>query len=161
MDRIITHGTGTGTRHPAATDVAKESGAVVFGGTELVDDPSSPGYIGHGVGHRDPKTGVPVDARVHIPTHGELHPEEYTISQAADVDAGADTDTEKLERLYNISKPGKYHANWYKTKGIANGLAAKVTRSQQLATKAAMQRDLASLEMSACSEKSGGYSFAK
>ncbi|KAJ2710069.1 hypothetical protein H4R19_003932 [Coemansia spiralis] len=159
MDRVIASGTGTGTRHPAATDVAKESGTVVFGGVELVDDPASERYIGHGVAHRDAKTGAPVDARVHIPTRGELYPDEFAHAQA--VDTAAATDAEELASRYNITKPGKYHANWYKAKSIANGLVAKVTRSPQYAEKAAMQRDLASLEKGAYNEKSGGYTFAK
>ncbi|KAJ2791611.1 hypothetical protein H4R21_006293, partial [Coemansia helicoidea] len=103
MDRVIANGTGIGTRYPAATDVAKESGTAVFGGVELVDDPTSERYIGHGVAHRDPKTGAPVDARVHIPTRGELYPEEFALAQTADPDAV--THREKLASMYNIAKP--------------------------------------------------------
>ncbi|KAJ2795172.1 hypothetical protein H4R21_005220 [Coemansia helicoidea] len=51
--------------------------------------------------------------------------------------------------MYNIAKPDKYHANWYRAKSIANRLAAKLARSQLRAEKAAMQWDLATLEMSA------------
>ncbi|KAJ2784570.1 hypothetical protein H4R18_001035 [Coemansia javaensis] len=159
MDLGTLSGTGAGTRYPAATDVAKEGGGVAAGGAELVDDPSSPNYIGHGVGHRDPKTGAPVDARVHIPTRGELHPEEFAIAQAAD--AAAVTDAERLASKYGISKPDKYHANWYKAKSILNGAVARAAGSERHLAKATMQRDLAALELSAYSEQSGGYTFSK
>ncbi|KAJ2538362.1 hypothetical protein EV175_006485, partial [Coemansia sp. RSA 1933] len=117
------NGTGTGTAHPAATDVAKESGTTVFGGVELVSDPNDPQYIGHGVAHRDPKTGEPVSARVHISTHGELHPESYNIAVAADQTLVSNADI--LESKYGIAKPNKYHAGWYKTKSMANATMGK------------------------------------
>ncbi|KAJ2163182.1 hypothetical protein GGF46_000112 [Coemansia sp. RSA 552] len=160
MAAINLQGTGTGTLYPAATDVAKEPGVKVFGGVELIDDPSSPAYIGHGVAHRDPTTGAPLDASVHIPTRGELHPEEFAVT-AAPADAAGATDLELLERKYNISSPGKYHANWYKTKSIVHSLLGKLTGSKKHMDKAAKQSDLATLELSAFSEASGGYSFAK
>ncbi|KAJ1790130.1 hypothetical protein LPJ59_005217 [Coemansia sp. RSA 2399] len=153
------HGTGTGTAHPAATDVAKESGTTVFGGVELISDPDNPQYIGHGVAHRDPKTGEPVSARVHIPTHGELHPESYNISAMAD--QALVTDADILETKYGITKPGKYHAGWYKAKSVANATLGKVTGSQKHVEKAVRQRDIARLEQSAFDELNGGYTFAK
>ncbi|KAJ2505002.1 hypothetical protein IWW47_002257 [Coemansia sp. RSA 2052] len=152
-------GTGTGTPFPAATDVAKESGTLMFGGIELVDDPSSPQYIGHGVGHRDPKTGAPLSASVHIPTRGETHPSEFNV--ANQVSVSVVSEREHLENKYGIHTPGKYHANWYKTKSRVNGTLAKVTRSQKHLDKAVMQRDLAELELSAYFEENGGYTFAK
>ncbi|KAJ2305412.1 hypothetical protein IWW55_001941 [Coemansia sp. RSA 2706] len=152
-------GTGTGTPHPAATDTAKESGTTVFGGVELVDNPANPAYIGHGVAHRDPKTGVPVDAHVHIPTRGELNPEEFAITKVAE--ASEFTDKERLQSKYSISNPGKYHANWYKAKSALNGMLGKVTGSQKYLEKAARQGDLATLELSAYNEENGGYTFAK
>ncbi|KAJ2084402.1 hypothetical protein H4R24_000032 [Coemansia sp. RSA 988] len=159
MNQDKLSGTGTGTQYPAATDVAKESGATNHGGTELVDDPNNPNYIGHGVGHRDPKTGTPMDAFVHIPTRGELHPEEFALAKVSD--SVKATDAEILEAKYNISKPGKYHANWYKTKSTMNGIFAKITGSQKYFHKAAMQSDLATLELGAYNENSGGYSFSR
>ncbi|KAJ1998269.1 hypothetical protein GGI04_005076, partial [Coemansia thaxteri] len=118
-------GTGTGTPFPAATDVAKEKGTLVFGGVELVDDPSSPHYIGHGVGHRDPKTGAPLSAHMHIPTRGETHPGEFVFVNQVGPDV--ESDRELLASKYGIQKPGKYHANWFKTKGAVNGALAMVT----------------------------------
>ncbi|KAJ2746586.1 hypothetical protein GGI20_001235 [Coemansia sp. BCRC 34301] len=152
-------GTGTGTPFPAATDVAKESGTLVFGGVELVDNPSNPQYIGHGVGHRDPRTGAPLSASVHIPTRGETHPNEFNVVSAANVDVVSER--ERLKVKYGIQTPGKYHANWYKTKSKVNGTLARVTGSQKHLGKALMQRDLAELELSAYFEENGGYSFAK
>ncbi|KAJ2613502.1 hypothetical protein H4S08_002163 [Coemansia sp. RSA 1365] len=159
MNQVKLSGTGTGTQYPAATDVAKESGTTAFGDTELVDDPNSPNYIGHGVGHRDPKTGAPMDASVHIPTRGELYPEEFALAKV--VDTTKATDSEMLEARYNISNPGKYHANWYKTKSTMNGILARMTGSQKHLHKAAMQSELAALEMGAYNEKSGGFTFSK
>ncbi|KAJ2690968.1 hypothetical protein IWW39_000327 [Coemansia spiralis] len=152
-------GTGTGTPFPAATDVAKESGTLVFGGVELVDDTNSPHYIGHGVGHRDPKTGAPLSANIHIPTRGETHPSEFTVVNQANVCVVSDR--ERLESKYGIQSPGKYHANWYKTKSKVNGTLAKMTGSQKHLDKAVMQRDLAELELNAYVEENGGYTFAK
>ncbi|KAJ2475749.1 hypothetical protein IWW56_005274 [Coemansia sp. RSA 2131] len=158
MNTTILSGTGTGTPYPAATDIAKETGTTSFGGAELVSDPNSPGYIGHGVAHRDPKTGAPVEAHVHIPTRGDIHPEEFAISKI--VDAAASTDKETLKSKYNITNPGKYHANWYKTKSVVNALLGKVTGSQKYMEKAAKQSNLAALELSAYNEDNGGYTFA-
>ncbi|KAJ1668409.1 hypothetical protein IW140_000237 [Coemansia sp. RSA 1813] len=153
------HGTGTGTTHPAATDVAKESGTTVFGGVELISDPNNPQYIGHGVAHRDPKTGSPISASVHIPTHGELHPESYNISTTADQTVATSSDL--LESKYGISRPGKYHASWYKAKSVANATVGKVTGSQKHLEKAVRQSDIARLEQSAFEELNGGYTFTK
>ncbi|KAJ2354296.1 hypothetical protein IWW50_004923 [Coemansia erecta] len=155
----VISGTGTGTPYPAATDVAKETGTTAFGGTELVSDPNSPSYIGHGVAHRDPKTGAPIEAHVHIPTRGDLHPEEFATTKL--VDAAASTDKEMLQSKYNISNPGKYHANWYRTKSMVNEMLGKLTGSQKYQEKAAMQSSLATLELSAYNEENGGYTFAK
>ncbi|KAJ1995843.1 hypothetical protein GGI25_000281 [Coemansia spiralis] len=152
-------GTGTGTQLPAATDVAKESGTVIFGGVELIDDPNNPQYIGHGVAHRDPKTGQPVSAFDHIPTRGELYPEEFAILTT--VDQTSASDSELLEGKYGIVDPGKYHANWFRTKSLLNTTLAKITGSQKHRDKAEMQRDIAKLELSAFNENNGGYTFAK
>ncbi|KAJ2492858.1 hypothetical protein IWW37_001030 [Coemansia sp. RSA 2050] len=159
MNSTKLSGTGTGTPFPAATDVAKESGTLVFGGVELVDDTNSPHYIGHGVGHRDPKTGAPLSANTHIPTRGETHPSEFTVVNQASLCKVSNR--ERLESKYGVQTPGKYHANWYKTKSKINSTLAKVTGSQKYSEKAMMQRDLAELELNAYVEESGGYTFAK
>ncbi|KAI8324911.1 hypothetical protein GQ54DRAFT_255623 [Martensiomyces pterosporus] len=159
MDPSNLSGTGIGTPYPAATDVAKESGKTVFGGAELVDDPASPGYIGHGVGHRDPKTGVPVSASVHIPTRGETHPSEFMV--AATTEASIVSEKQRLENKYGIRTPRKYHANYYRSISALNGIVAKATGSKKHLEKATVQRDLADLELSAYAEDCGGYTFAK
>ncbi|KAJ2451550.1 hypothetical protein EV183_003535 [Coemansia sp. RSA 2336] len=152
-------GTGTGTPYPAASDVAKEAGTTSFGGVELVDSATNPNYIGHGVGHRDPKTGAPVDAHTHIATRGELHPEEFAATQVAEADVTSDK--EMLQSEFNISKPGKYHAGWYRTKSILNGMIGRMMSSQRHMDKAAKQGRLAALELGAYQEDNGGYTFAK
>ncbi|KAJ2848800.1 hypothetical protein IWW36_003070 [Coemansia brasiliensis] len=152
-------GTGTGTPYPAATDVAKEAGRTNFGGVELVDNAANPNYIGHGVGHRDPKTGAPVDAHTHIPTRGELHPEEFATTQV--VETAISSDKELLQSEFNISSPGKYHAGWYRTKSIFNSMIGRMMSSQKHLDRAAKQGRLAALELSAYQEDNGGYSFAK
>ncbi|KAJ2529598.1 hypothetical protein EV175_007360, partial [Coemansia sp. RSA 1933] len=73
--RIV--GTGAGTGIKAATDIDKEHGLTEAGGYPLVTDWNDPRYIGHGLGHRDPRTGEPIAANVHIPTDGELNPQNY------------------------------------------------------------------------------------
>ncbi|KAJ1644045.1 hypothetical protein J3B02_000638 [Coemansia erecta] len=159
MDHSNISGTGTGTSHPAATDVAKESGKTVFGGTQLIDDPTNPHYVGHGVAHRDPKTGNPIDATIHIPTRGETHPTEFTVTKVSEAEKV--TDKERLKSQFGIENPGKYHANWYKAKSIWNGLMGKMTSSRKHVEKAVKQRELANLETSAYEEEHGGYTFSK
>lgn len=151
-------GTGTGTNYPAATDIAKENGTTIFGGTQLIDDPMDPQYQGHGVGHRDPKTGQAVDAHTHIPARGETHPEEFAVAQ---VDSKEQNSSDILLTKYGVSSPSKYHANWYKTLGILNGMMGKMSGRQKFLEKATRQRDLGSLEMKAFEEAHGGFTFAK
>ncbi|KAJ1741599.1 hypothetical protein LPJ68_002674 [Coemansia sp. RSA 1086] len=150
-------GTGTGTPYPAASDVAKETGITSFGGVEVVDNAANPNYIGHGVGHRDPKTGAPVDAHIHIPTRGELHPEEFAATQMLEADVASNK--EILQSEFNISNPGKYHAGWYKAKSIFNGVIGRMVSSQRHLDKAAKQGRLAALELSAYQEDNGDTPF--
>ncbi|KAJ2481268.1 hypothetical protein IWW56_001872 [Coemansia sp. RSA 2131] len=103
-------------------------------------------------------TGAPVEAHVYIPTCSDIHPEEFAISKI--VDAAASTDKETLKSKYNITNPGKYHANWYKTKSVVNALLEKVTGSQKYMEKAAKQSNLAALELSAYNEDNDRYTFA-
>ncbi|KAJ1902425.1 hypothetical protein LPJ66_000036 [Kickxella alabastrina] len=159
MDFNNLNGTGIGTPYPAATDVAKETGTTQFGGHELIDDPSSPHYIGHGIGHRDPETGTPIHPSIHVPTRGETHPSEFTVLKLNEADLV--TDASKLESKFGINKAGKYHANWFKMKSRMNGVLAKVMRSDSHLEKSMKQGELAKLELSAFEEENGGYSFAK
>ncbi|KAJ2723625.1 hypothetical protein GGI07_002507 [Coemansia sp. Benny D115] len=159
MDYNKLVGTGTGTPYPAATDTAKEGGQTVFGGFELIDDPTNPHYIGHGVGHRDPKSGQPISALVHIPSRGETNPKEFTMGAA--VEAQVETYGELLESKYGIQTPGKYHANWFKTKSMMHGVLAKITKSEKHMEKAISHRELADLELNAFNDVNGGYSFSK
>ncbi|KAJ2614122.1 hypothetical protein H4S08_001857 [Coemansia sp. RSA 1365] len=84
LDALKISGTGAGTGTRAATDIAKETGLEEAGGYPLVIDWNDSRYIGHGVGHRDPKTGKPMPANVHIPTDGELNPQNYIRTEIAE-----------------------------------------------------------------------------
>ncbi|KAI8320422.1 hypothetical protein GQ54DRAFT_219668 [Martensiomyces pterosporus] len=112
-------GTGVGTGVNAATDVDLESGITAAGGCELISDWSNPAYIGHGVAHRDPKTGEPLPATVHIPTDGELHPENYKLAPTAweDPEAAHQQKRDELLKKYHVSRAHQYRANFYKAVG--------------------------------------------
>ncbi|KAI9504158.1 hypothetical protein GGI25_001300 [Coemansia spiralis] len=108
-------GTGAGTGTKVATDIDKESGLIEAGGYPLVTDWNDPKYIGHGLGHRDPKTGNPIPANVHIPSDGELNPQNYISTAMVE-----ENPEEKRQRIrntfletYNKKKASLYRANAY------------------------------------------------
>ncbi|KAJ2005832.1 hypothetical protein GGI04_000648 [Coemansia thaxteri] len=136
-------GTGAGTGIKAATDIDKERGLSEAGGYPLVADWNDPNYIGHGVGHRDPKTGEPVPANIHIPTDGELNPQNYVSTAVAEEDPN-----EVRQRIrdaflqkYGMKRASLYRANLYsvtsaiqlrlggKEAGARNGERAKLERA--------------------------------
>ncbi|KAJ2798050.1 hypothetical protein H4R20_004962 [Coemansia guatemalensis] len=110
-DTLKISGTGAGTGTRAATDIAKESGLEEAGGYPLVTDWDDPKYIGHGVGHRDPKTGEPMPASVHIPADGELNPQNYIRTEAAEANP---EEVRQRTRDAFIHKYGKKRASLYR-----------------------------------------------
>ncbi|KAJ1950345.1 hypothetical protein EC988_004422, partial [Linderina pennispora] len=113
----------------------------------LISDPTNPFYIGHGIGHRDPKTGAMVDPSVHIPARGETHPGEFqAVKMAEEKEA---TNAQLLESRYGITTPNKYHAGWYRLKSRLSAAAAMATKSQKWFEVAAHQKALADLEANA------------
>ncbi|KAJ2028671.1 hypothetical protein IWW57_002046 [Coemansia sp. S610] len=120
-------GTGAGTGFKAATDIDKENGLVEAGGYPLVSDWNDPKYIGHGVGHRDPKTGDPIPANVHIPSDGELNPQNYLNVAAVEEDPQAARQRIRDAFLlkYDKKKASLYRANMYSAIG---GIQSKVGR---------------------------------
>ncbi|KAI8320706.1 hypothetical protein GQ54DRAFT_298450 [Martensiomyces pterosporus] len=128
-------GTGAGTGTAAATDIDKETGRTEAGGYPLISDWSDPGYIGHGVGHRDPKTGEPIPATEHIETDGEKNPQNYLQVLAVE-----ENPTEVRQRVrdaflqkYNAKKANQYRANYYQALGkIQNKVGSKTAAAANL-----------------------------
>ncbi|KAJ1827291.1 hypothetical protein LPJ56_001740 [Coemansia sp. RSA 2599] len=128
-------GTGAGTGIKAATDVAKESGLTEAGGYPLIADWNDSRYIGHGVAHRDPKTGEPVPANVHIPADGELNPQNYinTIMVEEDPEEARQRTRDAFLLKYNKKKASDYRANMYKLAGsIQSKLGNKEAGAKKL-----------------------------
>ncbi|KAJ2223637.1 hypothetical protein GGF40_001170 [Coemansia sp. RSA 1286] len=128
-------GTGAGTGTRAATDVAKETGLVDAGGYPLISDWNDSRYIGHGVAHRDPKTGEPVPANVHIPADGELNPQNYintTVVEENPEEVRQRTRDAFLQK-YNKKRASDYRANMYKMAGnIQSKLGNKEAGAKKL-----------------------------
>ncbi|KAJ2867690.1 hypothetical protein GGH94_000657 [Coemansia aciculifera] len=120
-------GTGAGTGIKAASDIDKEHGLIEAGGYPLISDWSDPKYIGHGVGHRDPKTGDPVPANVHIPSDGELNPHNYLNVAAVEEDPQVTRQRIRDAFLlkYNKNKASLYRANMY---SVIGGIQSRVGR---------------------------------
>ncbi|KAJ2508378.1 hypothetical protein IWW47_000642 [Coemansia sp. RSA 2052] len=120
-------GTGAGTGTKAATDIDKENGLVDAGGYPLIADWNDPKYIGHGVGHRDPKTGEPVAASIHIPSDGELNPQNYLNVTAVEEDPNVVRQRVRDAFLtkYGKNKASLYRANMY---SIVGGIQSRVGR---------------------------------
>ncbi|KAJ2657201.1 hypothetical protein IWW48_004617 [Coemansia sp. RSA 1200] len=108
-------GTGAGTGIKAATDVDKEHGDFEAGGYPLIADWNDPRYIGHGLGHRDPKTGNPVPPDVHISTDGELNPHNYinTVYVEENPEEKRQHTRNAFLQTYNKKRASLYRANIY------------------------------------------------
>ncbi|KAJ1724003.1 hypothetical protein LPJ53_001698 [Coemansia erecta] len=128
-------GTGAGTGTKAATDVAKETGLTEAGGYPLIADWNDSRYIGHGVAHRDPKTGEPLPAEVHIPADGELNPQNYINTTAVEEDPAEMRQRTRDAFLltYNKKKASEYRANMYKLAGsIQSKFGAKEAGAKKI-----------------------------
>ncbi|KAJ2786117.1 hypothetical protein H4R18_000149 [Coemansia javaensis] len=135
-------GTGAGTGIRAATDVAKESGLSEAGGYPLVADWTDPRYIGHGVGHRNPKTGAPVPATVHIPTDGELNPHNYASAAAAadeDPEAARQRTRDAFAGKYGPARPSAYRAAVCRLLGRIQCAVGRTAAGQELLERARLE----------------------
>ncbi|KAJ2297707.1 hypothetical protein IWW55_004701 [Coemansia sp. RSA 2706] len=143
-------GTGAGTGTRAATDIAKEAGLTEAGGYPLVSDWNDPGYIGHGVGHRDPKTGDPVPANVHLPSDGELNPQNYISVMAAEEDpeeVRQRTRDAFLQR-YNKKRASLYRANMFQMAGKLQSLVGSKTAGARSTERARLEHAAYSVDHS-------------
>ncbi|KAJ2160369.1 hypothetical protein GGF46_002317 [Coemansia sp. RSA 552] len=123
-DPVKISGTGAGTGTRVATDIAKETGLVEAGGYPLVTDSNDPAYIGHGVGHRDPKTGQPVAADEHISSDGEVNPQNYinTVVVDEDPEAARQHTRDAFQQRYGKKQASLYRANAYQFLGKLQSL---------------------------------------
>lgn len=136
-------GTGAGTGIKAATDIDKETGLTEGGGYPLISDWNDPGYIGHGVGHRDSKTGEPAPADVHIPTDGEVNPQNYIGTTAEEINPEEKRQLARDAFLnkYNKKKASLYRSNMYKLAGSIQSMAGRKTTAEKILERAKLERD--------------------
>ncbi|KAJ2534873.1 hypothetical protein IWW43_002068 [Coemansia sp. RSA 1935] len=146
--KIIGTGAGTGTK--AATDIAKETGLIEAGGYPLISDWNDPGYIGHGVAHRDPKTGEPVPANVHLMSDGELNPQNYIRTMAAEEDPeeARQHTRDAFTTRYNKKHASLYRANMYQLLGKIQSLVGSHTTAEQSAERARIEHAAYSVDHS-------------
>ncbi|ORX74771.1 hypothetical protein DL89DRAFT_264576 [Linderina pennispora] len=145
---IVLRGTGVGTGCKAVSDVDLENGTSEANGYKLISDFTSPGYIGHGVGHRDPKTGKPLPASVHIPTDGELHPERYISTAIEYEDPAAALQWRRSEFLekYNVKRASLVRATYFEWTASAQKLVGKKFAAEECLERAAFEREVHAIE---------------
>ncbi|KAJ2451955.1 hypothetical protein EV183_003260 [Coemansia sp. RSA 2336] len=134
-------GTGAGTGIRAATDIAKESGLAEAGGYPLVSDWNDPRYIGHGVGHRDPKTGEPVPAHIHLAADGEANPQNYisTIAVEDDPEAERQLVRDAFTDRYGNKRASLYRANAYQVLGKLETLVGSIQTGEKHTERARLE----------------------
>ncbi|KAJ1933941.1 hypothetical protein FBU59_005859 [Linderina macrospora] len=145
---IMLRGTGVGTGCKAVSDVDLESGASEANGYKLISDFTNPGYIGHGVGHRDPKTGKPLPATVHIPTDGELHPERYisTATEYEDPAVALQRQRNAFLERFNVKKASLVRATYFEWIARAQRLLGNKSTAEECSERARQERDVYAIE---------------
>ncbi|KAJ1899866.1 hypothetical protein LPJ66_001841 [Kickxella alabastrina] len=135
-------GTGAGTGIKAATDVAMEAGLTEAGGYPLISDFNDTRYIGHGVAHRDPRTGEPLPAHIHIPTDGELNPKNYVASTIVYEDpAKVQQHTRDAFLLkYNKKSASHYRSNYFNFVGSVQSKLGQKEAGQRKLERAKLER---------------------
>ncbi|KAJ2819679.1 hypothetical protein IWW50_005373 [Coemansia erecta] len=143
-------GTGAGTGIRAATDIAKESGLTEAGGYPLISDWNNPGYIGHGVAHRDPKTGEPMPASMHLQADGERNPQNYINMTMAEEDPEAvrQHTRDAFMVKYDKKRASLYRANMYQVLGKMQSLVGSRAASERSTERAKLEHAAYSVDHS-------------